>query len=537
MVEELLQWPEDITDEVMALVTPLQRHYEAQLAQREATIEARDATIAQLQAQLQLLTAKRYGASSERVSEAQLGLFNEAELNAGQDDETHEDDDLVEVTPHRRRRGQRGPLPAHLPRVTELYELPESERVCPHDGHRLEAMGEKRTEQLDIVPAKVRVREIVATTYSCPKCRQHICTAPVPPQPIPKSQASPGLLAYTTVAKYVDAIPLYRLSQQFERIEASIPRQTLARWMVRIGTELVQPLINLMREELLEGEVVHMDETTLQVLKEPGKAAQSKSWLWAQRSGARERPIVLFEYDPSRSGEVPKRLLEDFSGVLQTDKYKGYDAVVRDNGITHFLCLAHARRYFTEGLQSLGVNPNKLPPKPPDGARHYLKALSYFRSLYLVERRIRGRPPDERYAVRQRESCPVLEELHTWLKQLRPQVLPSSKLGEALGYLDRHWDGLTRFVNDGRVDIDNNRMENDLRPFCVGRRNWLFSDTPAGAKASANLYSLVMTAKANHLEPYAYLRHLFTELPKATTVEALELLLPYNVDPAALEHD
>jgi transposase len=245
--------------------------------------------------------------------------------------------------------------------------------------------------------------------------------------------------------------------------------------------------------------------------------------------------VVLFDYDPSRSAQVPKRLLDGFSGFLQTDAYSGYNDVVRDNAITRVLCLAHARRHFVDGLKAQGINPDKLPAKPPDKARRLLTALSYLRTIYTVERRIRGRPPDERYEVRQRETRPVLERLHKWAKTTRPKVAPKTPLGKALAYLLEHWDGLIRFLDDGRLEVDNNRAENAIRPFTLGRRAWLFSATVEGAKASASLYSLVETAKANGLEPYAYLRHLFTELPKAQTVEAIEALLPWHIDRDSLK--
>ena len=507
-------------------------HLHAVVAERERVVAAQQATIEQLTEQLRLAIARRFAPASERVAEAQLGLFNEAEALAAEDAPAEGDAeaDTVAVAPHRRARGKRAPLPAHLPRVEVVHELAAAERVCPKDGTTLERFGEECSEQLDIVPATVQVLRHVRAKYRCPCCTEHVVTAPLPPQPIPKSQASPGLLAYVATAKYVDALPLYRQARAFERIDCALPRQTLARWMVRCGNELVVPLINLLRDELLGGDYIHMDETRVQVLKEPGRAAQSQSYLWCQASGAVERPMVLFDYDPSRAGEVPKRLLDAFSGTLQTDGYEGYNAVVAANAITQLYCFAHARRYFTDALKALGLNPNKLPPKPPDKARRVLKGLGFVRTLYAIERRLRGQPPDARHAVRLAESAPVLERLRAWTEDTRPRVPPKTPLGQALGYLHNHWAGLTAFLADGRLEIDNNRAENAIRPFVVGRRNWLFADTPAGATASANLYSLIETAKANHIEPYAYLRHVFTELPKATRLADVEALLPWHVE-------
>jgi transposase len=265
------------------------------------------------------------------------------------------------------------PLPEHLPRIVIEHPLPESERLCPHHGIALERFAEVTSEQLDIVPAKVRVLRHVRGKYRCACCSGHLRTAPMPPQLLAKSIASPGLLAYVATAKFVDGLPLYHQQQQFARIGFDVSRTTLAVWTVRLGQQ-VQPLINLLRDELLARRYVLMDETTLQVLKEQGKTAESKSYLWAQMSGEGAAPIVLFEYDPTRSREVPKRLLEGFCGTLHTDGYAGYDAVVTEHGLTRLYCWVHVRRRFVEVLKSLGLNPKKLPDKPPPKARRALKA-------------------------------------------------------------------------------------------------------------------------------------------------------------------
>ena len=338
------------------------------------------------------------------------------------------------------------------------------------------------------------------------------------------------------VAKYADALPLYRQCRQLQRIGVELSRTTLARWMVRVG-EFVVPLINVLRDELVERPYLLMDETTVQVLKEPGKTPESKSQLWAQMSAGPEPPIVLFEYDPTRAGDVPKRLLAGFTGALHTDGYSGYAPVVREQGLVHLACLAHARRGFVDVLKSLGLNAKKLPANPPARARRALYALQQIRTLYAIERRIRDKLPDYRHLARQTESVPVLDKLRAWLDDTIETIPPSTPLGKAMGYLHNQWKGLVRFCDDGRYGIDTNPVENAIRPFCVGRRNWLFADTVAGANASARLYSLIECAKANGLEPYAYLRHVFTELPKAQSLAEVEALLPTRLDPAALARD
>ena len=511
--------PEDVEATLRAQI----RRYEAKIAEQQATIASQQERIYQL-------LAKRFGASAETLPDGQLGLFNEAE---DIDDATNEDAiPGVDVPAHTRKSPKRSPLPETLPRIEVVHDLDEADKVCPHDGSALEQFGEETSEQLDIVPAKVRVLRHIRLKYRCPCCDGSLRRAPMTPQPIPKSMASPGLLAHIVTAKFVDALPLYRQVKQFDRIGVMLSRATLASWMIRMG-EHVQPLINLLRDELLSTAYLQMDETRVQVLKEPGKTAESLSYLWAQRS-VEGRPIVLFDYDPTRSNEVPKRLLAGFTGALHTDGYAGYDAFAREAHVTRLYCFAHARRRFVDAIKALGLNPKKLPAKPPDKARRTLKGLRFIRHLYDIERRIADQPPDERYRIRQAESAAVLGNLRQWLDKTITVVLPNTALGKALAYLDKHWHGLTRYIDDGRFKIDTNLVENAIRPFCVGRRNWMFSDSVDGAKASANLYSLIETAKANAIEPYAYLRYVFTELPKATTVEHIEALLPYRLDHSTL---
>ena len=378
------------------------------------------------------------------------------------------------------------------------------------------------SEQLDIVPAKIQVIRHIRKQYAC-DCGHCIRTAALPAQPIPKSLASPGLLAHVTVSKYQDALPLYRQETILQRIGVDIPRATLANWMIKAGA-LVQPIINLLRDQLLSYDLIQMDETTVQVLKEPDKRASSKSYLWLQRGGPPHQPVILFDYDPSRSQQVPRRLLEGFSGYLQVDGYEGYNAVVAANGLVHVGCMAHARRRFSDAVKAQGKGKHKPTGKAQQG-------LAFIQKLYGVERRVREFSAEQRYAYRQQHAKPILEKLRSWLDNSLPNVPPSSATGKALNYLHKEWSKLTRYLDDGRLVIDNNQAENAIRPFVVGRKNWLFSDSVAGVKASANLYSLIETAKANDLEPYVYLRHLYTHLPRTKSVADIEALLPGNIIP------
>jgi hypothetical protein len=262
------------------------------------------------------------------------------------------------------------------------------------------------------------------------------------------------------------------------------------------------------------------------VLREPGKPAESLSYIWVQRGGSAGHPLILYEYDPSRSAEVPKRLFEGFQGVLQTDGYEGYGAVGREPGIVHVGCWAHARRKFVEALK--GQNPKKAAKRK---TRHSQAeaGLHFLQKLYAIERRAKDATPEERLRVRQAESLPLVASLRDWIDRARAAVVPQSLTGKAVAYLDTQWPKLVRVFDYGFVPLDTNLVENAVRPFALGRKNWLFAETVAGAEASANLYSVIATAKANGLEPWAYLQHIFAELPKARSFDDVDALLPDRV--------
>ncbi len=522
----LHQLPDDI-DALKSLVADQLARNEQLQADKQMVVQKNEQLkfqVLTLTEQLNLALARRYAASSEKLSPDQIYLFDEAELDgeAVPDMDADADDDAddgIMVAAHKRKKRGRKALPEHLPRIDVIHELPESMRRCDHDGRLLAEIGAVTSEQLDIIPAKIQVIRHIRKQYAC-DCGQCIKTAPLPAQAIPKSLASPGLLAHITVSKYQDALPLYRQETILQRIGVDIPRATLANWMIKAG-HLIQPLVNLLHDQLLSYDIVQMDETTVQVLKEPGKTAQSKSYLWLQRGGPPAHPVVLYHYDPGRGASVAKRLLEGFKGYLQTDGYDGYNAAVAANDLTPVGCMAHARRKFADAVKAQGKNKQR-------GKAH--RGLLLIQKLYRVEKQARNLAPEKRQAQRQLHARPILDEMRTWLDQALPQAPPTSATGKALNYLHNEWDKLIRYLDDGRLEIDNNAAENAIRPFVIGRKNWLFSDSVKGVKASANLYSLIETAKANGLEPYAYLRYLFTELPKAQTVDAIEALLPGHLD-------
>lgn len=517
--------PASLPDDVASLKT-LVLQLQSQLTQQTEKVD-------ELTEQLHVLLHRQYGASSEKQSLNQLGLFNEAEQDQPGADQQADIDACDQAIHHAsKKRGKPGrkPLPDSLPRVRVEHDLPATEKVCSTCGNTdLHRIGEEISEQLEIIPATVQVLQHVRPKYGCRGCEGALQSTPMPPQPIPGSIASPGLLAQTIVGKYQDGLPLYRMEEVLQRAGITLARATLANWMIRCG-ELIQPVINLMRDQLLSSPLIHCDETGVQVLKEPGRSAQSGSYMWVQVATL-GTPIILFDYDPSRAGHVPERLLSDYQGYLQTDGYSGYNSLSdKDDSIIQQGCWAHARRKFDEAIKAQGLGrKGKSKGKKPATTGKAQVALNYIHKLYRIEHEIADLPEDQKHQQRQQCSQPVLGELRQWLEKVLPETLPKSSLGKALHYLHNQWDKLVRYCDAGYLRMDNNLAENAIRPFVIGRKNWLFSASQAGAHASANLYSLVETAKANGLEPWRYLTDILTALPTADSVEKLEVLLPWHV--------
>lgn len=509
---------------------------QSQLLKRQSALHEKDTELQQtlellqkkteqldaLQEQVNLLLHRRFGNSSERYAPDQLGLFNEAEQTAGDADPEipDEDEESVPVASHQRRKKGRKGLPAHLTRIEIIHDLSDEEKICPNDGHPLHRIGEAVHEELEIVPMTVKVHRHIRIKYGCRHCESGVHAAPLPPAPIPKSIATPGLLAYIAVSKYLDALPLYRQQQMFKRIGVELSRTTLAMWMIRVS-KILEPVLAALAAELLDSPIVHMDETRIQVLHVDGEKKKGLSQMWARVNGDSDRSIILFDFDPSRSSAVPVRLLEGYQGYLVTDGYAGYGAVQRQPGIIGLGCWAHARRKFDEAIKSQGK-------QAQTGRAH--QGLAYIQQLYRIERQIKEKPADERKRIRQQQAKSILAKIQAWVVQSIDEVPPKSKLGRAIHYLHSQWHYLIRYVDDERLPIDNNRCENAIRPFVIGRRNWLFANTDTGAKASAAIYSVIETAKANGLDPYQYLRHLLTTLPSGT-IDNIDDLMPYNLSP------
>jgi transposase len=436
------------------------------------------------------LKSQLFGRSSEKrpqdVAVEQQRLFNEAEGLAA-----HEVTECVTIGAHQRKKTSGSKkIPPGLPRVEVPHDIPEEEKFCPRDGTALVRIGEETSEQFHFIPATVEVLKHIRFKYGCPCCRQGVKIAPVPAHILPKSKASSSLLAHIVTAKYVDALPLHRQEAQFARLGVDLPRATMASWMVKLG-ECVVPIINLMNEQLLDSPLIQCDETRVQVLSSD-KAPTAEHWVWVRASGPPHRRIILFDYDPSRGGTVPMRLLEGFTGILQTDGYEAYCAVAEGKRLIHAGCYAHARRKF-EDARKAQADPSR------DGQSKI--ALALIGQLYRIEREIKTASAEERLRVRQSRSAPIVRELKTWLDKMADVVLPQSALGRAVFYMLGQWSKLLPFLDHPQIPLDTNRVENAIRPFCIGRKNWLFSQTAAGATASARLYSLVETARANGIEP------------------------------------
>lgn len=516
--------PADLPD-YAALALALQAELTAlaqsnrRLDQEVATLRAeRDLYKERFLAQQRRLFAAK---SEQRGTEQRDLFFNEAEAIAQAAAYAPVSAPTRKPALSRAKRGRK-PLDPNLPREVVRHELPEAERVCARDGTPLREIGVDVSEQLDVIPAKVRVIRHERVKYACPCCAQGVRIAAAPAKLLPKALFTESAMAWIVTAKYQDALPLYRQAAILSRFGGDIARNTLARMVVRIG-QAAQPLVNLLRDQLMDAAIRHGDETGLQVLKEDGRAAQTKSYLWAQVSGSGP-PIVLFGYAPSRSAQTAMDWYDGAQGVLMTDGYAAYDVVARRHQLIHLGCWAHARRYFVEA--EAVVAPDKRGPHHP--ATHMLALIG---ELYAIEATARKAKltAQARGELRRQQSAGAIQRIEQRLLAHLHQTPPQSLLGKALHYLAGQWPKLIRFLDDGRYPIDNNAAERALRPFVIGRKNWLFSDTVAGAHASANLYSLIETAKANNLEPYEYLRAIFRALPRASNVDDIEALTPWNI--------
>lgn len=488
-----------------------------------------------LREKIRYLQYQLYGRKSEKYvlqdDSEQKFLFEdkgeEAEGSAVKDSSREE---VIIVPEHNRKKKGRKPLPDDIPRVEVIHDLSEKEKVCPC-GCEMSRIGEESSEKLEIHPPQLLIVRNIRPKYACKNCEGvessdgAVKLSPPPAQILPKSIASPSLLAHLFVSKFSDALPFYRQSKQLHRYGIELTRATMCNWTFRIRDKL-KILGELLREELLSGPYLSIDETTVQVLNEAGRPPGSQSYMWVFRGGPPGQGIVIYHYSPSRSGDVASGFIGNYAGYVQTDGYVGYDFLDGQEGITHAGCWAHVRRKFVE-VQRLG----KEVKKQTKGKGKCVHAIETIRKLYMIERKAQEKnlSPEELYQLRQDESKPILDEFKKWLDENVVKIPPKGKLGEAFNYTINQWPRLRNYLKSGLIPIDNNLTENAIRPFVMGRKNWLFSDQPEGAHASALLYSLIETARANDLEPYSYFLYLFDRFPLAVNEEDYKKLLPINL--------
>jgi transposase len=378
-------------------------------------------------------------------------------------------------------------------------------------------MGEELSEQLDIIPAKIQVLQHIKYKYTCKRC-EIIKTAKGPRSPIPKSIATPGLLAHVMVSKFKDHLPLYRQENIFRRADVDIPRNTLSLWAIKTAQALV-PLYKLAQDMIIHYDVAYSDETRVQVLKEPGRKPEAKAYMWCFIGGSPEKRCVIYHYNISRAHTVLEDLLPGFSGYLHTDGFSAYGAYAVDHALKLVGCWMHCRRNFFEVARSTETK----------GLADL--AIEKIGKLYEIEDRMREEKFsfDKRYEYRQLHSKPLLKEFESFLDEHMDKILPKSPLAQAFTYAVNQWPKLIRYIEDGRLEIDNGLSERKIKPFVIGRKNWMFCHSIPGARAAEILFSIIETCDLHGVEPYAYLRYVLTKLPYAKTVADLECLMPFNV--------
>jgi len=506
-------------------------HYRETISTQEKRIEDLtkknsylDSEMKYLSERLKIALKDFYGRKSEKLAPQDIHqglLFDEIECYAPE-----EKRERIPIPAHMRAKPGRSPIPKHFPRTDIVIDIPEAEKTCACGARRVK-IGEETSEKLDLIPAKIDVKKYIRYKYACPCCEGvetedeggAVRIAPVLPHIIPKGMASEGLLAHVIVSKFADHLPFYRQEKMFMRIGVDIGRATMCNWAMACH-EGSRRLLELMLDDMKAKPLVGIDETTLQVMQEPGRKDTTKSHMWLMRGGGEGNPIMLYQYRTTRSGEWLENFFKGYRGTIQSDGFSGYERLEKMEGIIHAGCWAHARRKFIEASEVM------------KGNDHIQAAGSFITRLYSVETTCREKElaPDEIREQRQTISKPLLVSFHEFLMQIRHNVPPKCAFGKAIAYALNGWPRLLVYLDDGRIPIDNNFVENGIRPFVVGRKNWLFSGSPAGADASAGLYSLIETAKANGLEPYWYLRYIFERLPYAENDEDFRKLLPYVLD-------
>lgn len=477
--------------------------------------------------QIRLVRKKVYGSSSEQTKEELVGqlslVFNEAEAYLP----APEKKEATTVAAHtRQKRFSRLEeiLPEDVPVEVVEHRMSEDELNCPSCGKVMEEIGKEVRRSIMIIPAQVKIREDWYYTYACRTCKEEGTETPVVKTEkirpvISGSYASAEAIAHIMVQKFVMGSPLYRQEQEWNRQGVKLSRQTMSNWILRAAEDWLKPVYGELHKRLVQREVLHADETTLQVLREPGKSAQSKSYMWLYRTGGdAEQPIVLYEYSPNRKPKNAEAFLEGFTGWLHADGYTGYHSLPERIRVVG--CWAHARRKFVEAVCAL--------PKEQQSGSAALEGQWYCNELFALEKEIAGMTAEERRKQRQERAKPILDAMLAWSETKK--AAPKSALGKALYYLREQWPWLIRYLEDGRLEISNNRAERSIKPFVMDRKNFLFANTPNGAQGSAVIFSMIETAKENGLDPYRYLVWVLQSAPiiSGSDPSWAERLLPEN---------
>jgi len=523
--------PDDIktlsAPDLAALATQMLAHIAEQskhIDSQAQGIKWRDAKIESITLQLARLKAWKFGAKTERMSAEQRDIFEET-LAADQASLEAQLAALQAVAPSRtaeqqqqpRRQPKREPLPAHLPRVEQRIEPEDTHCPTPECGQPMVRVGEDISERLDIIPAQFFVQRQIRGKWAC-KCCQLLLQEPAAPQVFDNALPTPGLQAHTMVSRLVDHIPYYRQEQINARSGIHTPRSTLAAWGGQTGAQLM-PLFEAHRQFVLASRIVHADETPISLL-DPGAGKTKKAYMWAYARGAFDpEPGVVFDFCAGRGAKYPCEFLQGWSGTLVVDAYSGYDAALALDGRSTALCLAHARRKFDELFKA-------------NASEVAAQAIQRIAWLYRVEAEARELTAEQRLQMRQQRSAPLWQELHLWLKLERTRVPDGSAIAKAIDYSLNHWTGLGRFLVDGQVPIDNNLVENRMRPWALGRRNWLFIGSELAGERAAVVMSLLQSARLNGHEPWAYLKDVLTRLPTQLN-SRIEELLPHRWKPQA----
>ena len=494
----------------------------ALLAEKDSHINQQSHQIDALTEMLRIYRYRQFGNKSEKSSPDQISIFNEAKLPKKPDDIIKADEEIY-VTAHTRTKSPgRKPLPENLPREQRIYDLTEEEKICAC-GQSLTHIKDETCEQLDIIPARVYVIQHVKKKYACRHCEETIKTATMPAQPIPRSIASPGLLSHVLVSKFEDHLPLYRQEKMLRRIGIDIPRATLCLWVIR-AAELFKPMMKLMQKNIIEYDVAYSDETTVQVLKDPNKGVNSKKYMWLFAGGELNKFCFYYHYHHSRSHDVALDFFAGYKGYIHCDGFPGYDTLAAKSAeIKLSGCLYHARRKFVEIIKITQAK---------EGVAH--DVLKFIALLAKIEEEIKELSTENKFNLRLEKAKPLLDDLYAYLVAMQPRTLPKSPLGHAVSYTLNQWSKLLTYLDDGRLENNNNRSERAIKPFVIGRKGWLFADSVAGAEAAAIIFSLVETCKHHGVEAYDWFRYVLQKLPLCQFDAEIEMLMPFNIDRALI---